>query len=524
MVLDANLNPTNTAFVFNLHGTLFGIEETLPYWFATSNFSWQVTSGQIILKLNASSVFVRQQEDDVLQSQTGLVDPTTTNRVSNDGYFRGAAPAESQLIVMADTNGVAQINVQLALNPPELRPHFPYAGRNAGAQIPTANGLLTISNSVIAASSYLNVTGAVPVSYGRDCTYAGCTAAQAGPATLNFTAASGQLGFTPDGGLLAYGAVPPGSLQWGYTPSGNFAQTAGSVSSGAYCMAGTFLGANQTVLDNSQRASVILFSGFGDASNPAYFERPGLVSYNDGFANYPGLNFRSPAQGFSYLAQTSVGPYPLNPVSKYYVRPGGVNGIHQAASFPASLSLYGYNFTFTDYGLSYLDGQNWQSAVTAGAISFPPQPAGFTQGFDRMKLTCRGDLSSANLPAGGGAQSTSLIGTWILRRRALIFIPPTMTTAAPRHAFSCWASKRNCRSSRKPCTPHSVSKPTAISSARRTTSPTWIRVSTCPRNFRCRDRAPRCSRSPQPTRVISTTGIRPVPRRWAPVSIIWKEK
>lgn len=403
VVLDANLNPTNTAFVFNLHGTLFGIEETLPYWFATSNFSWQVTSGQIILKLNASSVFVRQQEDDVLQSQTGLVDPTTTNRVSNDGYFRGAAPAGGQLIVMADTNGVAQINVQLALNPPELRPHFPYAGRNAGAQIPTANGLLTISNSVIAASSYLNVTGAVPVSYGRDCTYAGCTAAQAGPATLNFTAASGQLGFTPDGGLLAYGAVPPSSLQWGYTPSGNFAQTAGSVSSGAYCMAGTFLGANQTVLDNSQRASVILFSGFGDGSNPAYFERPGLVSYNDGFANYPGLNFRSPAQGFSYLAQTSVGPYPLNPVSKYYVRPGGVNGIHQAASFPASLSLYGYKFTFTDFGLSYLDGQNWDSVVT-GAISFPPQPAGFTQEFDRMKLTCRGDLSSANLPAATGAK------------------------------------------------------------------------------------------------------------------------
>jgi hypothetical protein len=403
IVLDANLNPTNTAFVLNLRGSIFGVEETLPYWFASSNLSWQVTSGQIILNLNAGSAFVRQQEDDILQSQTNLVDATTTNRVSNDGYFRNASPGGSQLIVTADTNGVAQVNVQLALNPPELRPHFPYSGRTAGAQIPTGNGLLILSNSLVAAGSFLNVTGAVPVSYGRDCTYAGCTAAQAGPATLNFTATGSQLGFTPDGGLLAYGSVPAMPLQWGYTPSGNFAQTAGLVSSGAYCMAGTFLDAKQTALSDSQRAAVILFSGFGDDSNPAYFERPGLASYNDGFANYPGLNFRSPAQGISYLAQTNVGPYPLNPVSKYYVRFGGVNGIHQASSFPSTLSLYGYSFTFTDYGLSYLDGQNWQS-VTAGAISFPPQPAGFTQGFDRMKLTCRGDLSSANLPSGGGTK------------------------------------------------------------------------------------------------------------------------
>lgn len=403
VVLDANLNPTNTAFVFNLHSSLLGVAETLPYWFASSNLSWQVSSGQIILNLNASCAFVRQYEDDMLQSQTNLVDATTTNRVSNDGYFRNASPSGSQLIVTADTNGIAQVNVQLALNPPELRPHFPYSGRDAGAQIPASNGLLILSNSLIAAGSFLNVTGAVPVSYGRDCTYVDCSAVQAGPAALNFNATGSQLGFTSDGGLLAYGAVLSANLQWGYTPSGNFAQTAGPVSSGAYCMAGTFLSANQTALDDSQRATVILFSGFGDASNPAYFERPGLASYNDGFANYPGLNFRAPSQGLSFLAQTNVGPYPLNPVSKYYARFGGVNGIHQAASFPTSLSLYGYDFTFTDFGLSYLDGQNVDSVVT-GAIAFPPEPAGFTQEFDRMKLTCRGDLSSANLPAANGTK------------------------------------------------------------------------------------------------------------------------
>ncbi len=401
IVLDGNLNPTNVSFAANI--SLFGVEETLPYWFGATNFTWQIGSGRIIFSLGNGSVFVRQEEDDLLQSQNNLVDPSTTNRVSNDGYFRNATPAGSQLIVTADTNGIAQVNVQLALNPPELRPHFPYAGRAPGAQIPTGSGLLIISNTLVSAGSYLNVTGPVPVAYGRDCTYVDCTAAQAGPATLNFTAAGGKLNFTADGGLQAYGSIPAANLQWGYTPSGYFAQEAGVVASGGYCMAGTFLNANQTTLDDLQRPAALLFSGFGDGSNPAYCERPGLSNYQDGFANYPGLNFRSPAQGQSYLAQANVGPYPLNPISKYYVRYGGVNGIHQAATFPSSLSLYGYHFTFSDYGLSYLDGQNWES-VTTGAISFPPQPAGFTQEFDRMKLTCRGDLSSANIPAGGGAK------------------------------------------------------------------------------------------------------------------------
>lgn len=403
VVLDGNLNPVKPAFV--VPGPLFGIEETIPYLFGAPNLTWQVGNGQLVLNPNGTSLFVRQDEDNLLQGFPGLADPTTTNRVSNDSYFRNATPAGGPLIVTADSNGVAQVSVQLALQPPGLRPHFPYAGRTNGWQIPTGTGLLVLSNSVITSASYLNLAGAVPVMYGRDCTLPGCAAAEAGPAGLKFTAAGNQLGFTPDGGLLAYGSIPATNLMWGYATGGNFAQQAGLTGGGGFCMAGTFLYAAQTALDASQRPAVILFSGFGDAVNPAYQERPGQSVYNSGFANYAGLNFRSPAQGDSYVGQASSGWYALDAVSKYYVRYGGVNGIHQAAqnAFPASLKLYGYNFTFTDFGLSYLDGQNWDSVVT-GAVSFPPQPAGFTQEFDKLKLACRGDLDSANVPAGGSAK------------------------------------------------------------------------------------------------------------------------
>ncbi len=401
--LDGNLHPVGTSLL--VPGPLFGVEETLPYWFSAANLTWQVAAGQIILN-PTSGAFVRQSEDDYLTSvQPTLIETNVANRISNDGYFRNAQPA-GPLTITADSNGVALVSAQLSLNPPELRPHFPYTTNAPGAQIPTGTGTLVITDNLAGAGSYLNLNGPVPVYYGRDCTYMGCNSELAGPAILSFTTGGGQLAFTPDGGLLAYGSVPSTNLQWGYATGGNFAQTAGSVGAGAYCMAGTFLRADQNTLTEAEGPAVLLFSGFGDALNPAYSERPGQTAYNDGFANYPGVNFRSPAQGASYVGQQNSGWYVLDPVSKYYARYGGVNGIHQAqaGSFPTTkLLLYGYQFTFTDFGLSYLDGQNWQS-VTAGAIAFPPQPAGFTQEFDEMTLTCRGDLDSADIPTGSGSK------------------------------------------------------------------------------------------------------------------------
>ena len=177
--------------------------------------------------LNPSGgVFVRQSEDDFLTSvKASLVSPDSANRVSNDGIYRNAI-ASGSITVTADANGGAQVATQISLAPPELRPHFPYAGQLAGAQIATSVGVLNIVSNLAASGSFLGVTAPVPLSYARDCTYTGCTAAKAGPATLAFTAQNSQLIFTPDGGLLAYGSVPASDLMWGYANGTNFAQTA----------------------------------------------------------------------------------------------------------------------------------------------------------------------------------------------------------------------------------------------------------------------------------------------------------
>ena len=400
--LDQNLNPLINVFV--TPGPLFGVDEELPFWIAAPSLTWLVNSGQIVLN-PTGGMFVRQEEDDLLTSfKALLVEPNAANRISNDGYYRNAGILlGTNVTVYADSNGVARLSAQLTLNPPELRPHFPYSGAVPGSQVPTApNGRLVIQDSLVASNSFLLVSNTVPVSYARDCDETNCSVSLAGPAVLQFTPSPNQLGFTPEGGLLAYGSVPQTTLTWGYVGGGQYAQQAGPVQACAYHMPGTFLRGDQTTLEPTARPTVLLYTGFGDATNPAYFERPGQSNYFNGFANYAGLNFRAPTSGRSFIANQDTGQYPLTD-SKYYARYGGVSGKHQALTFPTGLTLYGYQFTFLYYRLSFLDSENWESR-TDGAISFPSQPAGFTQEFQRVKFTCRGALDSAQVPPSSGVK------------------------------------------------------------------------------------------------------------------------
>src|SRR6202012_4620544 len=124
----------------------------------------------------------------------------------------------------------------------------------------------------------------VPVLYGRDCTETNCSGATAGPGEIFFFPGTNQLAFTPDGGLLGFGPIslqsnPNGQigagLTWGFAGGANFAQQTSQVQSDAYHMPGNMLLGNQTSLNNTQRAAVLLFTGWGDAANPAVLERPG---------------------------------------------------------------------------------------------------------------------------------------------------------------------------------------------------------------------------------------------------------
>jgi len=437
-VLDGTLAPVGGQLA--LPGPIFAIAEILPVWIPAASGAWFFNTGQIVLNPGAP-VFVRQAEDDLLDTAAALVtEPGSCKRVSNDGYFRNPAPAPggAPITITADAQGVARIAGQIGLHPPELRPHFPYSGRAAGEEIAIGaeGGVLTLENSQVAsAGSFLATGTAVPISYAVSCPDTNCAAADLPHARLAFALSDPlqRFSFTKDGGLLGPGVLTaPASLTWGYAGDGHYAQTTSPVQVGVYHMPGTFLFGDQTALPDPQRPATLLFSGFGTDVETAYLERLGDTYYPTGAANYAGLNFRTlpGATAQSWLGGTETASYPLDRHSKYYVRFGGVSGIHQASPIAApgmQLSLYGFSFTFTSYGLSYLDSDNYESR-TDGAIHFPPRPAGFNQEFERMTFGCRGSLETAQVPASSGPKRLSYWGNLSITPMSIAFSPTSNDT------------------------------------------------------------------------------------------------
>ena len=440
VVIGPNLLPivSNMTFTAAAYKTnrLYFAEESKPLLFGAPQIEWHIAQGEFLITSAQTLEFVRQSEDADLSALRGsLVNPLAGDRVSNDGYYRNVIATNGvPIYVRPDTNGASLLTMQAILQEEEYRPHFPYMRRDVGGHIPVVGGTLIISNDLIHAASHLLLAGPVPVPYARDCSAeAGCTTfATTGPQVLSFTAPPGELGlgqldFTEDGGLLAYGTIPAANLTWGFIGGSDYAQRTSDVSGGAYQVSGNFFsGKFLTAADLSgdqsyQLPARLVLTGHGSSNDVAYVERPDQANYNDGFANYAGLNFRSPVQGRSMIAGTSTGFYPLTTRSKYYVRYGGVSGIHEAASFPANLNLYGYPFTFAGYRLSYLDSVNEQSR-TDGTVALVG-PANFTVEFERMKFLCRGNLDSAQLPATIGTKRMVYWNTDI-KPLSLQFKPP----------------------------------------------------------------------------------------------------
>src|SRR5262249_8414585 len=220
------------------------------------------------------------------------------------------------------------------------------------------------------------------------------------------------IAFTLDGGLIALGTLSPSvPLEWGWVSAVNrYAQRSFSYSQAGFHMPGVFLRGDQSTVpanlpSDDHRAAPLLVTGV-NVTNASALERFGTSGYQDGLTDYAGFNFRvgsnGAKQGESTLAGQPSGTYQLTGRSKYYLRPGGVSGIHEAVlgTFPSSLTLYGYAVNISNYGLSYLDSQNKESR-TSGNIPIPA-PSHFTQEFEELRFTCLGALDSAKVPAMSG--------------------------------------------------------------------------------------------------------------------------
>lgn len=385
----------------------FVVEESKPVWQQTDRIFWRVSNGSFDFPaIGAKAIYVRANEYGYLQSvSNNLVDPVKMgDKRSNDKYWLSLAGVSADPSVRADLNSNALLSASFDFGSGAFRAHFPY---DTVIQW-TGAGTMKVTDDLVTqgSASLLGGAGPVAVPYTKDCP--DCGGAGAGLATPSITPSNAVLNFTRDGGLVAGGATAGTvNLQWGYigAPTSDYAQQAFNFTQGAFHMPGAFLRGDQNSLAMNQGATTILYSGFA-VSNLNVIERPLSVGYTRGFADYAGLNFRcltdSAHAARSTIAGTKNINWQLTGRSKYYVRYGGVSGIHEAVpgTFPTNLTLWGYKFTFSNYGLSYLDSLNKDSR-TDGEIDLP-YPSQFVQGFENLKFSCLGAPVSGEVPEGDG--------------------------------------------------------------------------------------------------------------------------
>lgn len=385
-------------------------EETNPLIFSANSLVWEIPQGsfQLLGNLQAFS-FARSAAIylDAVKGSLKNIDLVTgapgSFKRSND-HLHASAKAPTQVRVFADaTSGAAQLSVEYDLDPMLLsdgaaslpfgyRTHMPYDVRIEAS----SGGHVKIEKGVVdPKSSHLSGVSALQLSYDRQCTDSLCTSPLE-PALQTLTPAGSTLVIAAHGAVRAEGAVAEmDPLRWGKRSDGQYAHgLIDKFTQGVFLAAGSF--APETA-NPSLGAFAILNTGYRDEAGELLTEAPDSTEYLDGAGDYPGINLRLGmgmalgSEGQSVLGGEAL-TYTLQPDCKYYTRAGGVSGIHntQLDGASANPKIYGYQFGFSRFAFNLLSSEMRDSLIS-GAIEFP-MPSDFTQQFEDLRLSCRGEL------------------------------------------------------------------------------------------------------------------------------------
>ncbi len=404
--LDGNFRPLNQI----IPGPLLVADESLPWWFGVSSLLWRVEQGEIVGASDGRLHYVREGQVAESESFEGAFPAAGPwRRPSNERLFRRAqvAVGESVVVTADPESGAAQMSCVGTLMPDGYAPHFP-----AGTYVAwTQPGAFALDHGrFVPGSSRLSGVAPVGVQYAQGCPEGGCPGGT-GMGALTFSPAGARLVIGPEGGLFGEGSLND-SVRWGSFQVGNgppgFAHQAGPYPVGVLHVPGPFVERPPSPsYPQDLRAAASLLRGVGTSAaflTGPIVEWPLTTDYEDGVANYAGLNLRPGAQvkGTSALGGKPLPAYGLTSRSRHYVRRSGVSGIQQAAAgqIPPGGTLYGYPVVLESFGFSFLDGAP-QKSVTSGGLSVP-YPSGFTVPFEELVLTCNGGLASARLRAGVG--------------------------------------------------------------------------------------------------------------------------
>ena len=406
-------------------GTFYLAHDTLPERYAVTSLTWNIAAGTFTS--NGTPSYVRALETAWLAADATapvLIDAAAAKKASNDGAYQSTDTATPTDITVA-ANGALTATITLADIAEPWPAHFP-----KGVTVPANGGSIAVVEGEFQAVSSITLSSTVQVSAARG--PSGCNVTDPGNAVFTFTAAGDALSVTADGGWRGEGTVPASeALEWGGRHGAQRTHRVAGITAAALHIPGTVLaGAAAASTTGPMRVAALLYSGHGQPGDAGYVERPQTPAYDDGFADYAGLNFRntgSPATARSHLAEQDTGDYEMKPHSKYYVRAGGVSGMHDAVTSAAltNLKLYDYDTTLDGLRLSFLDNANRDSA-TAGTLT-TPFPSTLAIAFSKLTFTPTGGLDKAQLP---DVPVTQTLAYWSTRFTPLVMTFTGKTAAA----------------------------------------------------------------------------------------------
>lgn len=404
-----SLLPAASSYTFSTGADMFVVEETKPLALQAVSIQWDVESGQVISNCTGQISYVR--EDELTALETAPLTSDQQFKRSNEQYYRAVGTLEATPVtVLPGPSGEALLTTAFSMGPGSFFTHFPY-----DVKITFSNGRMGLDHDLVdVAASHLDGAGDMEIQYNQACSSDACSTGLLSQ-NMRMNVSNGSFLFSSDGGLVAEGSVDtsgaPDTLAWGRIDSlATYHHQTSGFRDCSFHMPGHFVRGDQsTVTDPDHAPGVILYTGVR-AADPSINERPTTTGYLEGQADYAGFNYRTMADGnvrsFSVIAARSVA-FDLTGRCKYYIRPAGVTGIHEAVpgTFPREFALYGYSMTFNQYGLNYKMNLPFESR-TEGSISLP-YPSDFTQDFEEMLFTCLGGLDKAKVPRDGGDHTMS---------------------------------------------------------------------------------------------------------------------
>ena len=422
-LIPESISLTKSDFFPGSTGLIYPSADRIPVRFATNEIVWNGSDGTFTFQQDASEVL--QQKDEIqllLLILAGTRDlPGAAALASNYYYFLGAREAIAPIVIGARVGGAATLSqVHMTLDPTkfgqvflQFRSHFPELSLSwSGA---ADSRIHYTGNNIDLNQSQLTGVAFATMNYARGVAPIDCNGDEGNTVDDEAIFASpidGRWGFTPDGGLRAQCVLrdnflaPPGiDIEWGgYLAEGGGDRFAHQVvtpfSEGFLMTAGIHTRNNLLTVAQHLKPAALALSGHGDG----FSERPETQGYEEnGLADYPGINLRcdDECMAQSRLAGQLIEPaYPLLSTSKYYLRPGGLSGLHlSAATDPITFTAYcGADFELTALNLSFLDGENIDSGVN-GLLGIP-EPANFDLEFEKLVFGAQGQLQTAGIAPG----------------------------------------------------------------------------------------------------------------------------